>query len=76
VPTIIKLQVEAFDRLTEQRGWRTDAERARGLRLDPATISRVRAGTQRPGGAFVASCLDEFGDLAYSQLFERVEDGA
>lgn len=73
MPTIIKLRVDEFDELTAKRGWGTDAERARGLKLDPATISRVCAGTQRPGARFIDACLDAFGAPAYDVLFERVE---
>jgi hypothetical protein len=76
VPTTIKLNVEQFDELTGQRGWDTDAKRARGLQIDPATISRVRAGTQRPGARFVDRCLATFGPLAYDRLFERSDEEA
>jgi hypothetical protein len=74
VPTTMKLRVDKFDELCRQRSWATDAERARGLDLDPATISRVCAGTQRPGARFISACLDEFGALAYDLLFERVDE--
>ena len=76
MPAITNLDVAEFDRLTEQRGWNSDAERARGLKLDPATISRVRAGLQRPGAKFMSACLNEFGALAYDRLFPKKERAA
>lgn len=76
MPAITILKLPKFDELTKQRGWETDADRARGLGLDPATISRVRAGQQRPGAKFINRCLREFGSLAFDVLFEEVEDAA
>jgi hypothetical protein len=39
----IWLDMHVFDRLTTERGWDTDVERARGLGIDPSILSRLRS---------------------------------
>lgn len=67
----VKLKTAAFDERTSNQGWSSDAETARELGLDRATIARVRRGEQRPGAAFIDACLRVFGGASYADLFER-----
>lgn len=67
----VKLNTAAFDERTTNQGWSSDAEAARELGLDRATIGRVRRGEQRPGAAFIDACMRKFGDDSYTDLFER-----
>lgn len=67
----MRLRLAEFDRLTAERGWTTDAERARQLNISHATLSNLRAGRVRPGAKVIDSCLTRL-DVAYDVLFERV----
>lgn len=69
---VLRLRLDEFDRLTEDKGWTTDAERARQLRISDRLMSHLRVGRTRPGLKFVDRCLEVFGPEKYDVLFERV----
>jgi hypothetical protein len=62
-----------FDRLTEERGWTTDAERARQLGFSDRVLSHMRKGRTRPGLKVVRCCLAVFGTDAYDVLFTETD---
>lgn len=65
-----------FDRLTSERGWNTDAERARQLGFSDRMLSHMRVGRANPGPRVIDALLTEFGSASYLVLFERTEDAA
>lgn len=65
-----------FDRLTTERGWFTDAERARQLGFSDRMLSHMRVGRSNPGPRVIDALLTVFGPEAYPVLFERTEDAA
>jgi hypothetical protein len=62
---------EVFDRLTSQRGWTTDYQRARALGIEQSTLTKLRAGTAGAGPRVIDACLRVFGGVAYDMLFRR-----
>lgn len=66
----LRLRIEEFDRLTNIRGWTTDAQRAAAIGVSPTLMSRVRSGELRPGQKFIAGCITIWGSAGYDVLFE------
>lgn len=52
----------------------TDQEFARALGVNPATVSRVLAGTSAPGSRFIAGLALVFGIALFEDLFAVVDD--
>jgi hypothetical protein len=71
-PPVLRLRLDRFDQLTNAKGWTTDAERARQLRISDRLMSHLRVGRNFPGLKFVDRCVEVFGPDAYDDLFERV----
>jgi len=67
----IRLNVRQHNRYARHKGWRTLTDEAQALDLDPATISRVVAGTHGPGERFIAALLHAARDdeIAFEDLF-------
>lgn len=74
--SVLQMRWSEFDRLTDERGWHTDAERARQLGISDRVLSHMRVGRTRPGLKVVDRCLAVFGKDAYDVLFERVPEVA
>lgn len=76
--TGIRVRWAEFDRQCDLRDWKTDAERARQLRISHAHLTNMRAGRAGPGAKFIGRCLAVFGANFYDVLFERTtsEDAA
>lgn len=71
----ITLKLDPFDRETAQRGWTTDAERARRTGVTRATISRIRRGIyDTVSVAFIAGTLAAMPDVPFEDLFTVVTD--
>lgn len=74
--SVLRMKWSEFDRLTEERGWHTDAERARRLGISDRVLSHMRVGRTHPGLKVVDRCIAVFGKDVYDVLFERVEETA
>jgi hypothetical protein len=70
---VLRIRWDAFDRLTNARGWTWDAERARQLGISDRMLSHMRVGRANPGLKVVNRCVAIFGKEAYDELFEQVE---
>lgn len=73
---VLRIRWERFDSLTNERGWTTDAERARQLGISDRMLSHMRVGRANPGLKVVDRCLAVFGTDSYDVLFERTEEAA
>jgi len=73
-PPVLRLRLDEFDRLTGDKGWTTDAERARRLGVSDRLVSHLRVGRTEPGLKFVDACIRAFGPGAYDVLFERAAE--
>lgn len=71
---VLRIRWAEFDRLTNKRGWTTDAERARQIGISDRMLSHMRVGRANPGLKVVDRCLAVFGASFYDVLFERVDD--
>jgi transcriptional regulator with XRE-family HTH domain len=65
-----------FDRLTNLRGWSTDAERARQIGISEQQLNHMRRGRSRAGAHTVDRILQVFGSALYDVLFERGDEDA
>ncbi len=75
-PPVLRLRLDEFDRLTADKGWTTDAERARQLGISDRMMSHLRVGRANPGLKVVDACVAAFGPDVYDRLFERSQDAA
>jgi hypothetical protein len=74
VPTQrVLLKVEAFDRITGDRGLKSDNAKAKHLGVSHTTIGRLRAGGAA-GGRFIALALDRLA-VPFESIFERQGQG-
>lgn len=51
---------DAFDELTQERGFATDAEKAAFLGVSESQWNRVSRGLTKPGATFIAACVWAF----------------
>lgn len=60
--------------LRSNAGFRTDAEVAVAMGVDPSTVYRLQKGEGAPSSEFMASALETFGltDREWHKLFESV----
>lgn len=70
----LALNVELFDQLTARRGWHTNAERAKGIGVTEATVSRARTGKSAPGTTLIAKATAALG-VSTERLFPAVSPG-
>jgi DNA-binding XRE family transcriptional regulator len=66
----VLLDGSTFDRLTSERGWDTDAKRAKVIGISTVTIYRLRKGHNSPSGELVFS-LPELLGVRPEVLFYR-----
>lgn len=67
------LKTEMFDQLIHERGWVTNEEAARGLRIDPGVLWKLRSRKiSQPSGLTVDAIVTGLG-APYTALFVRVE---
>lgn len=75
-PRGVRLRVDKLRAEARKRDWVTDADLARALDLDPATISRLFATDpkkrQNPGTGVIAAAKFAFPELSFEDLFEVV----
>lgn len=72
----LRVRWSEFDRLTNLRGWTTDAERARQIGISDRMLSHMRLGRARPGAHTVDRFLKTFGAAMYDVLFEQDSEAA
>lgn len=65
----IRMRLDLFDKVAAGRGWKSDAEKARGIRIDQSVFGRVRRGEVAPGVTFIARVLIAFPEWDFSDLF-------
>lgn len=71
----IAVRSKRFEELLAERGLTTNLEAAELIKVNDATISRVRTGKTRPGGKFIAHALRAF-PVTFDELFEvQAEEG-
>lgn len=70
----IRLRTSQFRKYTAIAGMPTDDAKAKAIKVDPATLSRVLKGRCAPGARFIAGTLAAFPDLDFEDLFEVVDD--
>lgn len=60
--------------LRKQAGYRTDAEVAVAMGVDPATVYRLQKGIGSPSAAFICAALDAFGltEADFHRVFEKI----
>lgn len=65
----ITINYDRLDQLRNAHGIGTDAELARVLQVDPATLYRVREGKTVPSNEFLAKVATAFPNVTLDQLF-------
>lgn len=68
-----RLRLDEFDRLTQLRGWHTDAQRSRGMGISQELLSRIRRGKSLPGAAFIHRVMTVL-QVPYPLLFAADDD--
>lgn len=71
-PRTLRLRVDCYKALVQDRGWTTLDEQAKGLELGVATVSRLRSNSQGLGSDTIAALLHAFGVQTFPDLFEIV----
>ena len=71
-PEGVRLKLTEFDRVTEERGWGTDAERCRQLHIPAPTMSSIRAGNRTVGSRTIHRIMRRI-DVPYLTLFEGAD---
>ena len=72
--TPLLIRFGEFTRLCRLRGWTTDAEIARQLKVSQSTITNLRAGRTGAGPKVIDAVLRVFGGAVYDVLFVRQEE--
>lgn len=70
----VRLRVGQWRKYCRMRGWDSENQQARELRVAPSTVNRILKGTQKPSGEFIGAALLAFPELEFSDLFEVVND--
>jgi len=68
----VELDIAVWERIMNDLGHTTDAQRARALRMNHGVISRIRKGTARPGRKFVARTLSL--GIPFAAVFRAVPE--
>jgi len=67
------VDIDAWTRQLEALGYEDDSSRAKAIEVHHSTVSRVRAGTQRPGAAFITGTLNL--GIPFASCFIRGDRG-
>lgn len=68
-PSPIRLRLDLFDKIAAGRGWKSDAEKARGIGVDQSVFGRVRRYEVAPGVTFIARVILAFPEWDFADLF-------
>jgi DNA transposition AAA+ family ATPase len=70
----IRLRTSQFEKFCKIKGWKTQADKARGLKVTEPTVGRIVNGDRKPGEQFIAAVLSAFPELDFGDLFEVIDD--
>lgn len=66
----LRLRTDVFDDLCKSRGLRTQKAVSEALKMSPAQLGKVRAGSLQPGPKFIDNSMAYF-EVPYVVLFFR-----
>jgi transcriptional regulator with XRE-family HTH domain len=72
----LTINADRLNTLSRAHGISTDAELARVIGVNPATLYRVREGKTVASNEFLAKVADAFPNASLDHLFELVKDAA
>jgi DNA-binding XRE family transcriptional regulator len=71
----VKLRTDAFTKVTNLAGFRSDYALAKAMGVNRSTVARVTSGELQPGPAFIGGALVALFPMQFDDLFEVVPHG-